>query len=143
MIKIDVVDCKNCSEIYHYHRNIISIGKSNNCNIIMEDINSQLIDLIISVDKKGIYGTTIKGSHCLIHGKKLSGKKKLKKEDKITIGKTSIIIKDFSYELNSFDNQTLIELNKKALTESPGLDIILGVLSKELVELSKDIRVQK
>ena len=67
----------------------------------------------------------------------------LKKEDTITIGNTSITIKDFSFESNSFDQETLPELNKKALLENPDLKTIFNALSKELIELSRDFRVQK
>ena len=143
MIKIEVSDNSNEASIYHYHRNTITIGKSLKCNVIINDIKSNPIDLIINVNKKGPYGTGIKMSSCLYNGKKLSGKKLFKKEDTITIGNTSITIKDFSFESNSFDQETLPELNKKALLENPDLKTIFNALSKELIELSRDLRVQK
>lgn len=143
MIKIEVFDSINNYLTYNYHKNVITIGKSQKCDVVINDIKSNPIDLILLMDKKGIYGIGIKTSTCLHNGKKLSGKKLFKKKDTITIGNTSIKIIDYSFKLNSFDKETLPELNKKALSENPDLKIIINALSKELIELSKVSRVQK
>ena len=143
MIKIEISSNTSTPLDYHYHKNTLTIGKSNKCDIVINDIKSQSVDLILLVDKKGFYGTGISNSNCLYKGKKLSGKKLFKKEDTITIGNTSIKIKDYSFKLHSFDKETLPLLNQNALSENPQLKFIINALSKELINLLKKHHVQK
>lgn len=134
---IEIENTQIPPESYIYHANIITVGRFPKCDLIIDEKKSLPYHLTLTNKKNGLYGTNIKSSLCLCNGKRFSGNKMLKKEDLISIGDTTLKIKDFSFDLNTTDPQTFPELYKNALQENPELDIILEALQKELMELMK------
>jgi hypothetical protein len=120
-----------------YHFNRITLAKSEQSTLVVEDTNMAYLGLIIEVINDGVLVNTLPvGNYYLSNNKKIAGTKKHKAGDRIEFGSTSLEILEFKEELQLV-HLSLEERYQRA-TKDERVKELLEVLEKEIIELERE-----
>jgi uncharacterized protein YlzI (FlbEa/FlbD family) len=140
MIELEILKSSDEEILGKYvtFKNDLIIGKSLDADLPISDPGLDQIHAIIRLNNKSLMIKTLpKQSFYLLNGKKFSGEKILKHNDKIIVGETELSIKNFLYDPKSSPGD-FKEYYKNTITQFPETGILLEVLEREIADLSNN-----
>lgn len=120
-----------------YHFNRITLAKSEQSTLVIEDPHLDYLGIIIEVLDDGVLINTLPvGNYYHSNNKKIAGTKKHKTGDLIEFGSNMLEILEFKEEIQLV-HLSLEERYQRAI-QDPKVKEMLEVLEKEIIELERE-----